>query len=118
MSDNQLLTENPYIKAVKGNMYNFDSSCKLKLLVSNKPDSWNGAVRFHVADTELLLVGMYPHTNTVAVRNAVFTRGTLNPKNMRIVPTPAYPEPDSAGRREYSYEFTETGINVKCGGMV
>ena len=97
--------------------YEFNPNCKLKVLVSNAQDSWNGAVRFHISDTEFLVIGLRLHEQALAMRNAVFSRGILEDYGMRVVST-TYPEADSAGRREYTFEFTSTGLLVKCGDMV
>ena len=97
--------------------YKFDLNCKLKVLVSNAQDSWNGAVRFHISETEFLCIEPRPYGQALAVRNAVFSRGILEDNGMRIVST-TYPEADNRGRREYTFEFTSTGLLVKCGDMV
>ena len=97
--------------------YKFDPNCKLKVLVSNAQNSWNGAVRFHISETEFLCIGLRPDGQALAVRNAVFSRGILEDHRMRIVST-TYPEADNRGRREYTFEFTSTGLLVKCGDMV
>ena len=113
-----IFSENPYTKAVdESTLYKFNPNCKLKVLVSNKPESWNGAVRFHISDTEFLRIGLRLEEQALAVRNAVFSRGILKDNGKRVVST-TYPEADSAGRREYTFEFTSTGLLVKCGDMV
>ena len=87
------------------------------MLVTNKPNAWNGDVRFLLTGgAEFLAIGFFPNTQKIAVRNDVFSRGTKDANtNFRFM-SATYPEPDNEGNREYTFEFTTTGLEVQVEG--
>ena len=85
--------------------------------MTNKPNAWNGDVRFLLTDgSELLAIGLFPETQKIAVRNDVFSRGNKDASNNFRYMSATYPEPDNEGNREYTFEFTTTGLEVQVEG--
>ena len=67
-------------------------------------------------DLELLLIGLHPERQELAVRNELFDWGTLRWTYQWVDAT--YPDADDEGKREYTFSFTTSGFVLKCGDTV
>ena len=109
-------------EAVHNAPLKFDAtSCSLTVgtdfrLGGGERESWNGDIMFQDGKQEILMVGLHPETNQIAVRNSVFDRGE-SLWGYRWVPA-NFPDKNSDGEREYTFEFTGTAFVVSCSNKV
>ena len=86
------------------------------MFVGREKHVWNGDVIFRAGEKKMLLLGLHPEWQNLAVRNSVFRRGTRK-WNYQWVPT-EFPAPNHVGV-EYSFHFTSTtGFKLDCGDRV
>jgi hypothetical protein len=105
----------------------YNTDCDLKVVSAGQSSSrtyswygrretWNGDVIFRAGEEEMLLIGLHPERQNLAVRNSVFRRGTLMWTYQWVDTT--YDEADSEGRRQYRFQFTDSAFVLKSGDRV
>ena len=96
--------------------YQFDTDCHLKVVVSGRAYDWNGDITFLANSQEMLMIGIHPERQNLAVRNDVFKRGSLQWTYRWVDVT--YPTPKRGGQREYTFEFTSLRFVLKHGDTI
>ena len=105
----------------------YDTRCDLRVVSAGGPsfqtrtwygrrETWNGDVRFLADDREMILVGLHPERQNLAVRNSRFRRGSLMWGYQWV--DASYPDADQEGRREYRFAFTPSAFVLKAGDRV
>ena len=79
---------------------------------SSYGETWDGDVSFLKDTKELIMIGLHPERNSVAIRNKVYKRG-VSTWGFQWVDV-SYPQSDGRGGRHYTFEFGQSELRLMC----